>query len=78
MTRKHQNQIVENFPQWAVCYAAYGDADNLTVDEIEMIDEYMETNSLAWLTDASEYASFSNRPAFGLACEVVSASFQIR
>lgn len=75
--RKPQYIEIENFPQWAVYYAAYGYSDILTDEECAQIDEYMNTQGLAELIEAEEEPfGFSWAPAFGLPCEVINATFR--
>lgn len=67
--------VTDKFPQWAVCYAAYGESDTLTDEEERMVNKYMEDNNLCDLVDCSEDSHFSPYPDFGLACDVVEATF---
>lgn len=66
---------VDNFPVWAICYAYYGDdsAGDLTAEDMKQIDEF--TAKFGGIVDADEDYSFDGSPAFGLPCDVCTASF---
>ena len=42
---------VSHFPEWAAYYAMYGEGDDLSDDEIAMIDDYMQKNGYGDLVD---------------------------
>ena len=60
-------------PTWAVCYIFNGDADNLTFEEQDMIDNFLDQYPGATYDIREENMDtpyFTTRPAFGLACDV--------
>lgn len=70
---------VEDFPQWAAYYAAYGESDTLSEEECQQVDDYMAAQGFAELIEADEETfGFSWHPAFGLPCEVINATFRLR
>jgi len=54
------------FPSWALSYAINGVTDNLSDDEIDMIDTYMRENNVGNI-EAIGSEFFWNNPEFGLA-----------
>lgn len=62
---------VYDFPSWAVYYAMYGEWDDLTEEEKEMVDSFMDENGYTDLVEVSEeITDFCRYPAFGKPCEV--------
>lgn len=63
--------IVRKFgiPEWAIYYMEYGEDDNLTEEEMDEIDDYMEEEGLYSLVQVSEDKYFCSRPAFGLSTD---------
>lgn len=66
---------VENIPEWAVGYMAYGDSTGLSDKEISQIDNWMKENKLSNLSEISDERHFASHPEFGLACDCVEGTF---
>ena len=71
--------MIGKIPTWSLCYLDNGDKDNLTNEEIEMIDKWRTENKVQYVTPAPEkegecYPYFDHFPAFGLATEVLDCS----
>lgn len=66
---------VENIPEWAVGYMAYGDASGLSDKEISQIDNWMKENKLSNLSEISDERHFASHPEFGLASDYVTGTF---
>lgn len=66
---------VENIPEWAVGYMAYGDASGLSDKEISQIDNWMKENKLSNLSEISDERHFASHPEFGLASDCVTGTF---
>lgn len=69
---------IEDFPEWAITYAMYGDKDGLTDEEVEEIDKWMADNNLGSLVDVGDDTRFAPHPAFGLACNAMTGYFSVR
>lgn len=64
------SKTFDNIPTYANTYMAYGDVDNdLTDEDIENIDKFMEENNLVSLISTSDSTYFCSDPAFGEACD---------
>lgn len=57
---------IDDFPEWALNYAMYGDPEGLDKEEIEMVDEFVAEHGE--IIDVDEDGGFSNYPLFGLPC----------
>jgi hypothetical protein len=70
---------VENFPEYAVNYAYYGDSTNLTDIDIQNIDSFMTENhySMIAIKDSTENG-FCKYPVFGLPCRTVTVIMENR
>jgi len=66
---------VENIPEWAVGYMAYGDSTGLSDKEISQIDNWMKENKLSNLSEISDERHFVSHPEFGFACDCVEGTF---
>lgn len=70
------NPVVENIPQWAVCYLVNSDDSGLSPEDKKLVDDYVERLlekerlRLVCPVDGTENG-FCSHPAFGLACETV-------
>ena len=67
---------VENIPQWAVCYIAYGDDSGITKEEKAMVDAFiLSLNNNGWQICETPISGSENEfcrfPAFGDACATV-------
>lgn len=66
---------MEGIPSWAVCYIEYGERNDLSDEEVAMVDKYLEDlckegyQLLCPKEDAEE--EFNWHPAFGLPCSTV-------
>lgn len=67
---------VENFPEWAVMYVAYGNTTDLTEEEIGDIEEFKRENGLRNFLSIGDESFFSSCPAFGLPTTCVEAYFE--
>ena len=78
---KTKKFVIDNFPQWAVCYLFNADPSYLEDDEIKMIDDYLEQPqkdlNAIYLhpADFSEETHFSYFPEFGGGCECGEMTF---
>ncbi len=71
--KKYQMVGIEAIPQYAIPYIEYGEADNLTDDDIENIDDFLDGYT-KYAPLSFEYrgdAEFRHTPAFGLPAECV-------
>lgn len=67
-------------PTWAICALVYGDESGLTKEDIEDIENFLESEhledySLEVPDNIDEEKYFSSFPAFGLAADVVDCRF---
>ena len=71
-----RTETYENFPEYMVSYAFYGDTDG-EVDEYDIrnYENWMIEEENAYIVDFGEERFFSNNPEFGLPCTCVSATF---
>ena len=74
--------MIEKIPTWSLCYLVNGDKDNLTDDEIEMIDKWWTENNVQIVSPVSNdegdcFPYFDPFPAFGLASDVIDCSVAI-
>ena len=64
-----------NIPAWSVCYLEYGEMDNLSEEDISMIDEWLETLENNGFTNPvfsfGDDNGFHMFPEFGLGCDCV-------
>ena len=69
--------IIDNFPEYAVNYLMYGDIENMSGEDMENCDRFIEENNLsgACIDFNFDTKGFCSRPCFGLACECVTAIF---
>ena len=49
----------------------YGSSDTLTDEEVEMIDEFLDSYGFPIFIDYDEHEFFTSCPAFGLPCDCV-------
>ena len=63
----------EKIPTWAICYIEYGDKSNLTDEDEEMIDKWLDELGFAPIIKYDDNPYFTHYPAFGKACDVVDA-----
>ena len=69
---------IDNFPEYMVCYAYYGDASGVQAEDIEAFERWREQEKLLSLIGiASEDGQFCSHPAFGRACSCVAAVFEV-
>lgn len=75
MDMKHYLKLYDTvkIPSWALCYIFNGDAGNLTDEEQDMIDNFLDRYPGATYDIKEENLDspyFTMSPAFGLACDV--------
>ena len=66
----------DNIPEYALSYLVNDDPSGLEEEDIKNIDEFIEREELGACVDWGEEASFTSRPAFGLATDCVEATFE--
>ena len=79
-----QTEVVENFPEYMVYYAYYGEDNSFDVtdEDIKLFEEWRERNGYGhcygYADDENQYVekSFDSHPAFGLACDTVPVVFE--
>ena len=78
-----KTEVVENFPEYMVYYAVYGEPGyDITDEDIQLFEEWRERNGYGWCygtdSDENEYVekSFNSHPAFGLPCDTVPVVFE--
>lgn len=78
-----KTEVVENFPEYMVYYAVYGEPGyDVTDEDIQLFEEWRERNGYGWCygldSDENEYVekSFDSHPAFGLPCDTVPVVFE--
>lgn len=68
------------FPEWAICYAMYGDSSSLDEEDIALFERWSKANNVKTVVsmDESTRNEFDPFPLFGLAsatydvvCEVM-------
>lgn len=69
------NKSIEKIPTWSLCYLINGDATELTTEEIQMIDRWInewKVQIVSPITDKDSNVQpyFSHYPLFGLPAEV--------
>ena len=72
----------EKIPTWALCYLIYGDASNLTDEDIAIADKWCEANKVSSVCapDTQEgecIPYFTHYPAFGLPTDVIDCHVMI-
>lgn len=82
-----KTEVVENFPEYMVFYAVYGESgygedgvDDVTDEDIKLYEEWRDRNGYGTCYgtgDAYAEASFSSHPAFGLPCNVIPVVFEV-
>lgn len=72
-----RKKVFDNFPEYAVCYLAYGDKSGLSETDIEHIDRFIKQNGLNCFNVDFDFENkgFNAHPCFGLACDCVTAIF---
>ena len=73
-----RSEQIDNFPEYMVCYAYYGEPDyDVTDEDIKLYEEWRERNGYGEFLSIDGEHYFSSHPAFGLACDVVPVSFSV-
>lgn len=66
-----------NFPVYAITYLMYGDASGITEEDVENIENWIDSEGIRHLNlvsvDSDVY--FKHKPRFGLACDCVDVTF---
>jgi len=62
--------MIYSVPDYAINYLVYGDTDNLTIEDIENIDNWLIAEQLegATISSISDSSYFTHKPCFGLPC----------
>lgn len=62
--------MIYSVPDYAIAYLVYGDTDNLTIEDIENIHNWLIAEQLegATVTSISDNSYFTHSPCFGLPC----------
>lgn len=62
--------MIYSVPDYAIAYLVYGDTDNLTVEDLENINNWLVAEQLEEATIAaiSDDSYFTFSPCFGLPC----------
>ena len=68
---KHKEVIKMEIPRWALCYLVNGDLTGLSDEEIKIVQDWERDNHVYDVESLEEEGSFSWRPEFGKACNVV-------
>lgn len=57
-------------PDYAITYLMYGDTDNLTVEDLKNITDWLVMEQLeeATIASISDDSYFTHKPCFGLPC----------
>ena len=75
-----QTEVVENFPEYMVYYAVYGEpGGDITDEDIQSFEEWRERNGYGWcygFADDNVEGSFDSHPAFGLPCDTIPVVFK--
>lgn len=61
----------ESIPTWAMCYIEYGDVGDMTDEEVDMVNDFMESYGFPIIIEYGEEEFFTSCPAFGLPCDCV-------
>ncbi len=70
-------KTIENFPEYAVNFAYYGDDDTLSEEEKKDIKNFMKVFYFIEVIPYSENG-FCKYPAFGLSCRTVSILVEVK
>ncbi len=73
-------EVVENFPEYMVNYAVYGEHLDVTDEDVSLYEEWRERNGYGTCFGTGsvyDESYFSNNPAFGLPCTVISVVFEV-
>ena len=65
-----KTKVIENFPEYAVNYAYYGENNGLMDNDIKAINEFMKNYVFFGIVENSENG-FCKYPVFGLSCRTV-------
>ena len=68
---KHKEIIKMEIPEWALCCLINGDSTGLLDEDIKMVMDWQRDNHVYEVVPLEEEGSFSWRPEFGKACNVV-------
>ena len=76
-----KTEVVENFPEYMVYYAVYGEPGyDVTDEDIKLYEEWRDRNGYGWCygtADDEYHDDFCSHPAFGLPCNVVPVIFEV-
>lgn len=72
-----KTKVIENFPEYAVNFAYYGEDETLSEEEKKKINEFMEN---FYFIDVSPYSEngYCQSPVFGLPCRTVSILVEVK
>ena len=73
-------EVVENFPEYMVNYAVYGEHLDVTDEDISLYEEWRERNGYGTCFGTGsvyDESYFSSNPAFGLPCTVIPVVFEV-
>ena len=60
-----------DIPEWSLCYLINGDPTGLTDEEVQMCEDWLKRNNIAWVCTPEEtpdaYTEFEPYPIFGKA-----------
>ena len=69
---------IDAIPEWAVNYMTYGEPGDLTNEEMDLVDSFMDELGLVRIVGLEEEGYFCSHPAFGLATTCYDCSFQTK
>ena len=63
-------ELIAGVPEWSLCYLINGDPTELTDEEIQMCEDWLKRNDIAWVCPPEDdtYTEFDSHPSFGKAC----------
>lgn len=73
-------EVVENFPEYMVNYAVYGEHLDVTDEDVSLYEEWRERNGYGTCFGTGsvyDESYFSSNPAFGLPCTVIPVVFEV-
>ena len=78
---KHSKIMTYDIPEWALYFLEYGECDDLSESEVDMICDFTSVNfpfGYAMDVDFDNYNEFNVMPAFGLPCKTYRVDFHSR
>lgn len=76
MAKRVKIEEVEGIPSWAIPWFEYGCEANLPEEDVDLIKAWMKENPQLRFMSCGESEGFNSCPAFGLACDTYTRTFE--